>query len=69
MDSSIRWRYGKDETGRRIIDSMEITINVDVPDTLRLEHEKVEKEHVEHGCMITRSLKRGFPIKLNINEN
>lgn len=68
LDSSIRWRYGKDETGRRIIDSMEITINVDVPNALRSEHENVVKEHMNHGCTITRSLKRGFPIKLKIQE-
>jgi uncharacterized OsmC-like protein len=68
LESSIRWRYGKDESGRRIIDSMEINVNVEVPDELRSEFSEVVKEHMDHGCLITRSLKRGFPIKLNITE-
>ena len=68
LESSLRWRYGKDESGRRIIDSMEININVDVPDELRSEFFEVVKEHMDHGCTITRSLKRGIKIKLNVNE-
>jgi len=68
LDSSIRWRYGKDKSGRRIIDSMEININLVVPDEHRSEFKEVVNEHTDHGCTITRSLKNGFPIKLNINE-
>ena len=68
LESKIHWRFGKDESGRRIIDSITIDITLDVPDELRSEHEKVVEEHVNHGCSITRSLKRGIPIKLRINE-
>jgi uncharacterized OsmC-like protein len=68
LESSLRWRYGKDESGRRIINSMEINISVDLPDELRSEFLEVVKEHMDHGCTITRSLKRGIPIKLNITE-
>ena len=68
LDSKIHWRYGKDESGRRIIDSIEININLEVPDNIQQEHLKVVKEHMNHGCTITRSLKRGIPIELKINE-
>ena len=68
LDSSITWKIGKDETGRNIIESMEITLNVKVPDDLRSEHEKVVKEHIEHASWIPRSLRRGIPITININE-
>jgi len=68
LDTAIRWRLGKDESGRRIIESMEININVEVPESLRSEHNKVLEEHTGHGCTLTRSLKRGIPIELKINE-
>jgi uncharacterized OsmC-like protein len=68
LKSMIRWRYGKDESGRRIIDGITIEINLKVPEELREEHMKVVEEHMNHGCTITRSVKRGIPIKLVINE-
>ena len=68
LDSKIHWRYGKDESGRRIIDSITIYINLEVPDDIQPEHLKVVDEHMNHGCTITRSLKRGIPIELKINE-
>jgi hypothetical protein len=68
LDSSIKWRFGKDESGRRIIDSMEITVNVVVQEGLRSEFGDVVDEHMNHGCTVTRSLKRGFPIQLNLVE-
>jgi len=68
INSSIRWETGKDETGRGIIDSMEIDINVDVPEGLEKEFKDVVDEHENHRCFILRSLKRGIPVKLNINQ-
>jgi uncharacterized OsmC-like protein len=68
LDSKIHWRYGKDESGRRVIERFTIDINLDIPDDLQEEHLKVVEEHMNHGCMITRSLKRGVSIKLRINE-
>lgn len=68
IESSLRWRNGKDETGRNIIDSMEININVEVPDGLDEEFAAVVDEHKNHCCSIVRSLKRGIPVKLNINK-
>ena len=68
VDSKIHWRYGKDESGRRIIERITIDINLDVPNELRMEHVKVVEEHLNHGCMITRSLKKGISIELRINE-
>jgi len=68
LDSKIRWRHGKDDSGRRIIESMTIDINLKVPEEIRSEHLKVIDEHVNHGCTWTRSLKRGIQINLNINE-
>lgn len=66
VDSNIQWRYGKDETGRRVIDSMEI--NIKVPDGLDEEFKSVVDEHMVHCCTIVRSLKRGIPVELNINK-
>ena len=68
INSSIRWVTGKDESGRGIIDSMEVDINVDVPIGLEKEFKDVVDEHENHCCTILRSLKRGIPIKLNINK-
>ena len=68
LDSKIRWRYGKDGSGRRLIESMTIDINLKVPEELRSEHGKVVDEHNNHGCTWTRSLKKGIDVKLNINE-
>ena len=68
LNSKIRWRNGKDESGRRIINGITIEINLKVPKELREEHMKVVEEHVNHGCTITRSVKRGIPIELVINE-
>jgi uncharacterized OsmC-like protein len=68
LNSKIHWSYGKDESGRRIIDHITIEVNLSVPDELREEHSKVLDEHMKHGCTTTRSLKRGIPIELRINE-
>jgi uncharacterized OsmC-like protein len=68
LESRIHWRFGKDESGRRIIDSITIDIDLDVPEELKSEHEKVVEEHANHGCTITRSLKRGIPINIRVNE-
>ena len=68
LESSVKWRRGKDESGRNIIESMEIDVKVDVPDGYRSEFADVVKEHMEHACTLVRSLRRGFPIKINISE-
>ena len=68
LDSKIHWRFGKDESGRRIIERITIDVNLSVPDELRELHEKVVDEHINHGCTITRSLKRGIPLELRIIE-
>lgn len=65
LESSVRWRRGKDESGRTIIESMEIDVKVDVPEEYRSEFADVVKEH---ACTLVRSLRRGFPIKINISE-
>ena len=36
LDSKIHWRYSKDESGRRVIDSIVINVNLDVPDARAL---------------------------------
>lgn len=68
LDSKIHWRYGKDESGRRIIERITIDVYLAVRDELREEHVKVVEEHMTHGCMITRSLKKGIPIELRVHE-
>jgi uncharacterized OsmC-like protein len=68
LDSKIHWRFGKDKSGRRIIERITIDVNLTVPDDLREQHKKVVAEHMNHGCTITRSLKRGIPLELRINE-
>lgn len=61
----MRWRRGKDESGRNVIESMEINVKVDVPDEYRSEFADVVKEH---ACTLVRSLRRGISIKINISE-
>ncbi|MBC8497817.1 OsmC family protein [Candidatus Bathyarchaeota archaeon] len=68
LESSARWRMGKDESGRAVVVSMEIDVKVDVPDGLRSEFAEVVKEHEGHACSIVRSLRRGIPVKVNISE-
>ena len=68
LGSSVRWRRGKDESGRNVIESMEIDVKVDVPGEYRSEFADVVKEHMEHACTLVRSLRRGFPVKINISE-
>jgi len=68
LDSAISWKRGKDESGRNIITSMTIDINLKVPEDLRSEHEKVVEEHTNHACTWVRSLRNGIDVKLNINE-
>jgi len=68
LDSKLSWKRGKDKSGRNIIKSMTIDVNLKVPDELRSEHEKVVEEHNNHGCMWTRSLKNGIDVKINIHE-
>ena len=68
LESSLRWRYGKDESGRRIVEAMTINIDVGVPEEIRQEFPEVVKEHMDHGCTWTRSLKKGIKVEININE-
>jgi len=68
LESSVRWRRGKDESGRNVIESMEIDVKVDVPDEYRSEFAQVVREHTEHACTLVRSLRRGIPVKVNISE-
>jgi uncharacterized OsmC-like protein len=68
LESSVRWRRGKDESGRNVIESMEIDVKVGVPEEYRSEFADVVKEHKEHACTLVRSLRRGIKIKVNISE-
>ena len=68
LESSLRWRRGKDESGRNVIESMEIDVRVDVPDEYHSEFSDVVKEHMEHARTLVRSLIRGFLVKINISE-
>jgi len=69
LESSVRWRRGKDESGRNVIESMEIDVKVDVPEEYRSEFADVVREHTEHACTIVRSLRRGIQVKVNISED
>jgi len=68
LGSSVRWRRGKDESGRNVIESMESDVKVAVPGEYRSEFADVVKEHKEHACIRVRSLRRGFPVKISISE-
>jgi len=65
LESKVMWRRGKDESGRNVIESMEIDVKVDVPEEYRSEFAQVVKEH---ACTLVRSLRRGIPVKVNISE-
>ena len=68
MESSVRWRRGKDKSGRNVIEAMEIDVKVEVPEEYRAEFAEVVSEHTEHACTLVRSLRRGVKVEVNISE-
>ena len=68
LESSVRWRRGKGESGRNVIESMEINVKVGVLEEYRSEFAQVVREHKEYACTLVRSLRRGIPVKVNISE-
>jgi len=66
IQSSVTWTNGKDEKGRRIIESIDIHVQVDVPEEHLAEFKEVIQEHEDNDCFVVRSLKRGIKAKIKI---
>ena len=67
LKSSVTWKNGLDEKGRNVVESLDIKVQVDVPDEYREEFKEVVKEHEENMCFVARSLARGIKIKMEIS--
>lgn len=66
IKSSVTWTTGKDEKGRRIIESLDIQVQVDVPSEYLAEFKEVIQEHKDNDCFVVRSLKRGIKADITI---
>ncbi|MBS7633314.1 OsmC family protein, partial [Candidatus Bathyarchaeota archaeon] len=61
---------GKDEEGRLCIDSINVNVNIGIPEdeeTLR----KLKRAEIlfERGCLMSRSLKRGIKVNYSVNRH
>ena len=66
LKSSVTWRTGKDDEGRIIIESLNVKVQVDVPEEHLAEFKEVLKEHEDNMCFIVRSLNRGIKTEIEI---
>lgn len=66
LKSSVTWRNGEDEKGRRVVESLDVKVQVDVPEEHLAEFKEVLKEHEDNMCFIVRSLVRGIKVEMEI---
>ena len=66
LKSSVTLKTGKDEKGRVVIESMNVRVQVDMPDEHLAEFEEVLREHENNMCFIVRSLNRGIKTGIEI---
>ena len=67
LKSIVTWKNGEDEKGRRVVESLDIKVKVDVPEEYLEEFKEVIKEHEDNMCFIARSMARGIKIKMDIS--
>ncbi len=67
LKSSVTWRNGEDEKGRGVVESLDVKVQVDVPEEHLEEFKEVLKEHEDNMCFIVRSLVKGIKVKMEIN--
>lgn len=58
----------KDEKGRVVIDSIDVHVEVDVPEEYVGVFEDVFKEHEDNQCAMVRSLNRGIKAEITIKK-
>lgn len=58
----------KDEKGRFVIDSIDVHVEVDVPEEHLGVFEDVLKEHEDNQCAMVRSLNRGIKAEITIKK-
>jgi uncharacterized OsmC-like protein len=63
--ASASYTIRKYDSERYIADHMDIELEAEVSDEDLKEHQAVVKRHEEHGCLWTRSLKKGFKINFH----
>lgn len=66
IEASATMRKGADSRKRGVYKSMDITVQVNVPEEHLAAFEGVVKEHDDNGCTVTRSLNSGFKVSINI---
>ena len=65
IKASATYKLGKYDDSRFYVDHMDIEVDAKIPDKYINEHKMVVKRHEEHGCLWTRSLKKGFKVNFN----
>ena len=60
------YKLGKDDAGRYSADQMDLFLEADVDEKDLVEHQALVKMFEEHGCVWTRSLKKGFKINYHL---
>jgi outer membrane usher protein FimD/PapC len=61
------YKFAKFDEARYSVDSMNLNLELEIPDEFLREHEIVAKMHEERGCLWTRSLKKGIKINYNFS--
>jgi organic hydroperoxide reductase OsmC/OhrA len=64
---SVSIKMGKDEKGRPLVESMELDIDVDIPDEYRSQLDRCIG-YLEEGCLITRGMKKGINVTNKIKK-
>lgn len=68
IKSSVTQNRKLDEKGRVVIDSIDVNIQVDVPEEHLDVFEEVIKEHEDNQCAMVRSLNRGIKAEITITK-
>ena len=63
------YRLGKYGDTRFKVDHMDIEIHAEIADEYLKDHELVAQRHIDHGCLWTRSMKKGIPINLHVKRH
>jgi uncharacterized OsmC-like protein len=67
LKSSVTWRNGEDEKGRKVVEALDVKVQVDVPEEHLEEFKEVLREHEDNMCFVARSLVRGIKVKMDIS--
>jgi uncharacterized OsmC-like protein len=67
IKGSVSVQMGKNDKGRDLVEALTLDIDVDIPDENSPELERCIK-YLKEGCLITRGLKKGIDVTINIKK-